>query len=309
MGYDARIPGPHPKETTMPVSYKDIGLANTDDMFRRAFAGQYAVPAYNFNNMEQLQAIITACVETQLAGHPPGLERRPEVRQPDPAPLHGRGRGPHGPGDGEAKGADRPSPSPSTSTTATPSSCAKSCIDNGFSSVMIDGSHLAYDENIALTTPGRRLRPAARRLGRGRARACWPASRTTSRPSKSTYTQPERGRGLRQADRASTPWPSPSAPPTAPTSSSPSSAPATRAASSSRRPCGSTSWPRSRRSIPGFPIVLHGASSVIQEYVAHDQPVRRQDEGRGRRPRGAAAPGGPARPSARSTSTPTAAWS
>ncbi|HUT07539.1 MAG TPA: fructose-bisphosphate aldolase, partial [Candidatus Latescibacteria bacterium] len=40
----------------MPVSYKDLGLANTNDMFRRAFAGQYAVPAYNFNNMEQLQA-------------------------------------------------------------------------------------------------------------------------------------------------------------------------------------------------------------------------------------------------------------
>src|SRR4030065_620220 len=49
----------------MPTSYKDIGLANTNDMFRRAFAGQYAVPAYNFNNMEQLQAIITACVETR----------------------------------------------------------------------------------------------------------------------------------------------------------------------------------------------------------------------------------------------------
>ncbi|MGZ5479889.1 MAG: class II fructose-bisphosphate aldolase, partial [Candidatus Aminicenantales bacterium] len=49
----------------MSVSYKNIGLANTNDMFRRAFAGRYAVPAYNFNNMEQLQAIITACAESR----------------------------------------------------------------------------------------------------------------------------------------------------------------------------------------------------------------------------------------------------
>ena len=33
-------------------------------MFKKAMAGKYAVPAYNFNNMEQLQAIITACMET-----------------------------------------------------------------------------------------------------------------------------------------------------------------------------------------------------------------------------------------------------
>src|SRR5512142_3532902 len=47
------------------VSYKEIGIVNTRDMFKKAMAGKYAVPAYNFNNMEQLQAIITACVETQ----------------------------------------------------------------------------------------------------------------------------------------------------------------------------------------------------------------------------------------------------
>ncbi len=47
------------------ISYKDIGFTNTRKMLAKATKGGYAVPAYNFNNMEQLQAIITACVETK----------------------------------------------------------------------------------------------------------------------------------------------------------------------------------------------------------------------------------------------------
>ncbi len=48
----------------MTVSYKELGLVNTRQMFKDAMAGGYAIPAYNFNNMEQLQAIVTACVQT-----------------------------------------------------------------------------------------------------------------------------------------------------------------------------------------------------------------------------------------------------
>ena len=44
----------------MKVSYKDLGLVNTRAMFAKAVKGGYAVPAFNFNNMEQLQAIIQA---------------------------------------------------------------------------------------------------------------------------------------------------------------------------------------------------------------------------------------------------------
>ena len=47
------------------VSYKTLGFVNTKEMFKKAMAGKYAVPAYNFNNMEQLQAIIQACTETE----------------------------------------------------------------------------------------------------------------------------------------------------------------------------------------------------------------------------------------------------
>ena len=42
------------------VDYKSLGLVNTRDMFARAINGGYAIPAFNFNNMEQLQAIIKA---------------------------------------------------------------------------------------------------------------------------------------------------------------------------------------------------------------------------------------------------------
>ena len=42
------------------VDYKTLGLVNTREMFKRAINGGYAIPAFNFNNMEQLQAIIKA---------------------------------------------------------------------------------------------------------------------------------------------------------------------------------------------------------------------------------------------------------
>ena len=47
------------------VNYKDLGLVNTREMFAKAVDGGYAIPAFNFNNMEQMQAIIKACAETK----------------------------------------------------------------------------------------------------------------------------------------------------------------------------------------------------------------------------------------------------
>ena len=47
------------------ISYKDLGLVNTREMFKRAVAGGYAIPAFNFNTMEQMQAIVMAAVETK----------------------------------------------------------------------------------------------------------------------------------------------------------------------------------------------------------------------------------------------------
>jgi fructose-bisphosphate aldolase, class II len=127
------------------TSYKELGLVNTTEMFKKAVAGGYAVPAYNFNNMEQLQAIIQACVETRspvilqvskgardyaninlLRNMARGaIEYAEELGYSIPVTLHLD----HG---------------DSFET-------CKDCIDNGFSSVMIDGSHLPYEENVALT--------------------------------------------------------------------------------------------------------------------------------------------------------------
>lgn len=127
------------------TSYKELGLVNTVDLFKKAVSGGYALPAYNFNNMEQLQAIIQACVETRspvilqvssgarkyanqniLKNMARGaVEYAHELGYDIPIVLHLD----HG---------------------DTFELC-KDCIETGFSSVMIDGSHLPYDENVALT--------------------------------------------------------------------------------------------------------------------------------------------------------------
>jgi len=57
------------------VNYKDLGLVNTREMFAKAIKGGYAVPAFNFNNMEQLQAIIQA--RDQVAGDIAGIQGCP----------------------------------------------------------------------------------------------------------------------------------------------------------------------------------------------------------------------------------------
>lgn len=127
------------------VSYKDLGLVNSREIFAKAMQGGYAIPAFNFNNMEQLQAIIQACVaqkspvilqvsagarkyanQTLLRYMAQGaVEYAKELGYEIPIVLHLD----HGDS----------------------FELCKSCIEYGFSSVMIDGSHLPYDENVALT--------------------------------------------------------------------------------------------------------------------------------------------------------------
>ncbi len=47
------------------VQFKDLGLVNTKNMFKVALERKFAVPGYNINNLEQLQAIIFGCGETE----------------------------------------------------------------------------------------------------------------------------------------------------------------------------------------------------------------------------------------------------
>ncbi len=125
--------------------YAELGVVNTRTMFANAMKDRYSIPAYNFNNMEQLQAIITGCSESrspvilQCSGgaikymNPKiltlmvkgALETMPDSGGYVPVALHLD----HG----------------------NSVELCRSCIDSGFSSVMIDGSHYSFEENVELT--------------------------------------------------------------------------------------------------------------------------------------------------------------
>ena len=128
------------------VRYEELGLVNTRDLFEKAMRGGYAIPAFNFNNMEQLQAIVAASVETKS---PVILQVSKGARQYANQTLLQY----------MAKGAVEVSremgyaiPIALHLDHGDSFDLAKSCIETGFSSVMIDGSHLPYEENIGLTT-------------------------------------------------------------------------------------------------------------------------------------------------------------
>ena len=128
------------------VSYKELGLVNTREMFAKAIKGGYAIPAFNFNNMEQLQAIIKAAAETKS---PVILQVSKGARNYANGTLlryMAQGAVEYA----KSLGWEHPQIVLHLDHGDTFETC-KDCIDNGFSSVMIDGSHLPYEENVALT--------------------------------------------------------------------------------------------------------------------------------------------------------------
>ncbi len=128
------------------ISYKELGLVNSRDMFSRAVKGGYAIPAFNFNNMEQLQAIIKAAAETKS---PVILQVSKGARSyANETLLRYLAQG--AVAYAKELGCKAPEIVLHLDHGDTFETC-KSCIDSGFSSVMIDGSHLPYDENVALT--------------------------------------------------------------------------------------------------------------------------------------------------------------
>ena len=135
----------------MAVSYKDLGLVNTRDLFAKAVKGGYAIPAYNFNNMEQLQAIIQACTETKS---PLILQVSKGARDYANQTLlryMAQGAVKYAEELAQAAGYPKAIPIVLHLDHGPDFETCKSCIDFGFSSVMIDGSHLPFEENIALT--------------------------------------------------------------------------------------------------------------------------------------------------------------
>ena len=130
----------------MAVSYKDLGLVNTREMFKRAIKGGYAIPAFNFNNLEQLQAIITASSELKS---PVILQVSKGARNyANPTLLRYMAEG--AVAYAKELGCAHPEIVLHLDHGDSFELC-KNCVDMGFSSVMIDGSALPYEENIALT--------------------------------------------------------------------------------------------------------------------------------------------------------------
>ncbi len=130
----------------MAVSYKELGLVNTREMFKRAINGGYAIPAFNFNNMEQLQAIVKASsdlkspVILQVSKGARNYANQTLLRYMAQGAVEYA----------KELGCAHPEIVLHLDHGDSFELC-KSCIDMGFSSVMIDGSSLPYDENVALT--------------------------------------------------------------------------------------------------------------------------------------------------------------
>jgi len=234
------------------VSYKDLGLVNSRELFRKAVDGGYAIPAYNFNNLEQLQAIITACAETNspvilqvskgarnyanetmLRFMAMGaVQMARELGSQIPIVLHLD----HG---------------------DTFETC-KSCIDSGFSSVMIDGSHLPYEENVALTKQVVEYAHPRDVTVEGELGVLAGIEDEVS-AEKSTYTQPDEVEDFVKKTGVD---------------SLAISIGTSHGAYKFKLKEGESVPPlrfdileECEKRIPGFPIVLHGASSVIPEYV------------------------------------------
>ena len=127
------------------TNYKNLGLVNTKEMFRKALAGGYAIPAYNFNNMEQLQGIILGCV---ASGSPVILQVSGSARKyANPTMLRYLAEGAVQMARAEGSGI----PIALHLDHGDSFELAKSCIDSGFSSVMLDGSQHAFKENARIT--------------------------------------------------------------------------------------------------------------------------------------------------------------
>ncbi|HWI59630.1 MAG TPA: class II fructose-bisphosphate aldolase [Bacillota bacterium] len=127
------------------IHYKELGLVNSKQLFAKAVKGGYAIPAFNFNNLEQMQAIISACVETKS---PVILQVSSGARKyANQTLLRYMAQG----AVEYAKELGCAIPIVLHLDHGDTFELCRSCIDSGFSSVMIDGSHHPYDKNVELT--------------------------------------------------------------------------------------------------------------------------------------------------------------
>jgi fructose-bisphosphate aldolase class II len=125
--------------------FEDFGLVNTKLMFENASKGVYAIPAYNFYNLEQLRGIVDGCVATNSPAILQVLRRYLDDKSLVPLIFMVKG---------VVKSVTekgRSLPLALNLDHGNDFEICRKCVDVGFSSVMIDGSALPYDRNVELT--------------------------------------------------------------------------------------------------------------------------------------------------------------
>ena len=232
--------------------YTDLGLVNTKAMFLQAMHGQFAVPAYNFNNMEQLQAIVTGCARS---ASPVILQVSGSARS-----YIGNAFLPHMASAAVDLAAELGCAIPRALHLDHGSSfeLAKECIDTGFSSVMIDASHHSFADNAALTRQVVEY-AHAREVSVEAELGVLAGIEDEVVAEKSSYTRPEEvERFLEQTG----------------VDSLAISIGTSHGAYKFKLQPGQEPPPLRfdileaiEKLVPGFPIVLHGASSVTKEHV------------------------------------------
>ena len=219
-------------------------LVNSREMFKKAYEGGYAIGAFNVNNMEIIQGIVEGAQEEkaplilQVSAGARKYAKHEYLMKLIEAAVDTSGLPivvhlDHGP-DFET---------------------CKSCIDGGFTSVMIDGSHLPFEENIKLT---RQVVEYAHDRGvtvegeLGRLAGVEDDIKVSQEDS--SYTQPDEVQEFVERTGCDS---------------------LAIAIGTSHGAFKFKGEPKLRfdildevaRRLPGFPIVLHGASSVVPEYV------------------------------------------
>jgi fructose-bisphosphate aldolase class II len=232
------------------VHYRELGLSNTKEMFSKAMAGKYAVPAYNFNNLEQLQAIVTACIETnspviiQVSKGARSYANETMLRCMATGAVQ------------MAREAGSNIPICLHLDHGDTFELCKSCVDSGFSSVMIDGSHLPFEENVALA---KKVVEYAHQFDVSVEAELGVLAGIEDEVSAehSTYTKPEEVEEFVKKTGVDS----------LAISIGTSHGAYKFKAGQPVPPLRFDILEECEKRIPGFPIVLHGASSVVQEYV------------------------------------------
>ena len=221
-----------------------MGLVTTKEMFKKAYEGGYAVGAFNVNNMEIVQGITEAAME----------EKAPLILQVS-AGARKYAKHIYLMKLVEAAIADTDLPIALHLDHGADFEICKSCIDGGFTSVMIDGSKYSFEENIELTKKVVDYAHAHGVVVEGElGKLAGVEDDVNVAPEDSSYTQPDEVEEFVTRTGVDS---------------------LAIAIGTSHGAFKFTGEPKLRfdileevgRRLPGFPIVLHGASSVVPKYV------------------------------------------